>query len=204
MGLFFASLGWIVITYLLGSLPFGLFLAKACKGLDPRMHGSKNTGATNVARTCGTGFGLLTFALDAAKGFVPLLIAMAISGSGLFLFLTALAALLGHMYSVFLNWQGGKGVATYIGIFAALSPAALFWALILCLLIIWFTGFVSLGSLSLVTVLPLFALLSGQFLPFLLALVTMLLIYSRHKQNILRLARGEENPWSRKSFQHTG
>lgn len=203
MGLFIASLGWIVISYLLGSLPFGLFVAKACKGIDPRGWGSGNTGATNVARTCGPGYGILTFALDAGKGFVPLLIAMAMSGSMLFLFLTALATLLGHMYSVFLNWKGGKGVATYIGIFAALSPGALFWALVLCLLLIWITGYVSLGSLGLVTILPIFLLFSGQFGAFLLGVLTLLLIYSRHKENILRLARGQENPWSRKRFLHT-
>ncbi|MFW6178824.1 MAG: glycerol-3-phosphate 1-O-acyltransferase PlsY [Desulfohalobiaceae bacterium] len=200
MGLFFASLGWIVITYLLGALPFGLFVAKACKGIDPRMWGSGNTGATNVARSCGPGYGILTFALDAGKGFVPLLVAMAMSDSGLFLFLTALAALLGHMYSVFLNWKGGKGVATYIGIFAALSPGPLFWALILCLLLIWITGYVSLGSLGLVTVLPVFVLFTGQFIFFLLGILALFLIYSRHKENILRLARGQENPWSRKKF----
>ncbi|MFO8033448.1 MAG: glycerol-3-phosphate 1-O-acyltransferase PlsY [Desulfohalobiaceae bacterium] len=204
MGLFFASLGWIVITYLLGSLPFGLFVAKVCKGTDPRMWGSGNTGATNVARSCGPGYGILTFALDAGKGFIPLLVAMAMSGSGLFLFLTALAALLGHMYSVFLNWQGGKGVATYIGIFAALSPGPLFWALVLCLLLIWLTGYVSLGSLGLITILPLFLLFTAQFSFFLLGLLALLLIYSRHKENILRLARGQENPWSRKRFLHTG
>lgn len=204
MGLFFASLGWIAITYLLGSLPFGLFVAKACKGTDPRMWGSGNTGATNVARNCGLGYGILTFALDAGKGFVPLLVAMAMSGSGLFLFLTALAALLGHMYSVFLNWKGGKGVATYIGIFAALSPGPLFWALVLCLLLIWITGYISLGSLGLITILPLFLLFTAQFSFFLLGLLALLLIYSRHKENILRLARGQENPWSRKRFLHTG
>lgn len=204
MGLILACTGWILITYLIGALPFGLFVAKACKGIDPRLWGSYNTGATNVARTCGPGYGLLTFALDAAKGFVPLLVAMAMSGSVLFLSLTALAALLGHMYSVFLNWKGGKGVATCIGLFAALAPGALFWALILCLFLIWFTGYVSLGSLSLVTVMPLFILLSGHFSLFLLSLVIMLLVYSRHKENILRLARGEENPWSKKRFQSNG
>ncbi len=201
MGIFFASLGWIIISYLIGSLPFGLLVAKTCMGIDLRQWGSGNTGATNVARTCGFSYGILTFVLDVAKGVIPLLIAMLISSSLLFLSLTALAVLLGHMYSVFLNWQGGKGVAPCIGIFAVLTPGPLFIAILLCLALIWITGYVSVGTLTMTTFLPLFVLLAGYLSFFLLSLVVMILIYSKHKENILRLARGEEYPWSRKKFQ---
>jgi len=195
-----AQIGWLLVAYLLGSIPFGLVIAKISKGVDPRLWGSRNTGATNVARTCGAGYGLLTFVLDMAKGFVPMLIAAAISPSAVFLTATGLAALLGHMYSIFLKRKGGKGVATSIGVFAAVTPGPLVWSVIICLLLIWFTGFVSLGSLGLVATLPLFILLAGDFSFILLGLLVLCLVFYRHRDNILRLARGEEHPWRKDAF----
>jgi glycerol-3-phosphate acyltransferase PlsY len=195
-----AQIGWLLVVYLLGSIPFGLIVAKASKGVDPRLWGSKSTGATNVARTCGAGYGLLTFVLDAAKGFVPILLATAISTHALFLSLTGLAALVGHMYSIFLQRKGGKGVATSIGIFAALTPGPLVWSVLLCILLIWFTGYVSVGSLSLVASMPVFMLLAGDFAFIILGLLVMCLVFARHRDNILRLARGEEHPWRKDDF----
>src|SRR6056297_1561872 len=119
---FIAEFGWVIVSYLLGSFPFGLLIAKISKNIDPRLHGSKNTGATNIARICGQKYGIITFILDMAKGYIPMLIALTISQSFLFLTLTGLAIILGHMHSIFLNREGGKGVATTIGIFAAFTP----------------------------------------------------------------------------------
>jgi len=194
-----AAIGWLIVVYLLGSIPFGLIIAKMARGIDPRQWGSQNTGATNVLRLCGTKYAITTLLLDIAKGFLPMIIALGISSSALFLSLTGLAAILGHMYSIFLNRKGGKGMATTIGVFAALTPSPLFWSLIVCLLLIYLTGYVSLGSLSLVTLLPLFILISGNFGVLLLSLLVMFLVYSKHRENILRLARGEEQPWKQRA-----
>ena len=196
-----AGIGWLLVTYLIGSIPFGLIVAKGCKGIDPRLWGSRNTGATNVARTCGTGLGLLTFGLDMAKGFLPMLLAMGWSTSAAFLTVTGLAALLGHMYSVFLNRTGGKGVATTIGIFLAVAPTPLFWSVILCLVMIAVTKFVSIGSLTMVATLPIFILIFGQFSYLILSLIVMALVFSKHKDNILRLIRGDEIPWKKSSLE---
>lgn len=194
---FFIGIGWLILVYIIGSIPFGLLIAKFSKGIDPRQFGSQNTGATNVARCCGNKYGIVTLVLDIAKGFCPVVIAIGMSNSVFFLSLTALAVILGHMYSIFLNRKGGKGMSTSIGVFAALTPGPLFWSLVICLLLIFATGYVSLGSLSLVTVLPLFMLVSGNFGWILLSIVVMFLVYARHRENILRLARGEENPLQR-------
>jgi glycerol-3-phosphate acyltransferase PlsY len=201
MNALIAGIGWLLVTYLIGSIPFGLIVAKGCKGIDPRLWGSHNTGATNVARTCGTGYGLLTFGLDVLKGLAPMLLAMGWSTSAAFLTLTGLAALLGHMYSIFLNRKGGKGVATTIGLFIAVTPSPLFWALVLCLAMIAVTKYVSLGSLTLVATLPIFILIFGQFSYLIFSLIVMVLVFSKHQDNILRVIRGEENPWKRSSFE---
>jgi glycerol-3-phosphate acyltransferase PlsY len=200
MNIVIAGLGWLLVVYLIGSIPSGLLVSRLANGIDPRLTGSKSTGATNVARTCGIGYGILTFVLDAAKGLIPMLLAMGINNSAALLTLTGVAVLLGHLYSVFLNGRGGKGVATTIGIFLALTPTPLFWAVVVCLALIWATGFVSIGSLALVTVLPLFILLAGSFSYLILSLLVLLLVYAKHRENILRVARGEENPWQRKDY----
>lgn len=197
---FIAAFGWVVMSYLIGSFPFGLLIAKITKNIDPRFHGSKNIGATNVARTCGTRYGVITFILDMAKGYIPMLIALAISQSFFFITLSGVALILGHMHSIFLNRKGGKGVATTLGIFIALTPEPLMLSLILCIFLIWATGYISLGSLVLVSTLPVFVLLGGYFSAFILSLIIMCLVIAKHQDNIVRLARGEEMPWQSKTY----
>lgn len=194
----FLSIGWILVTYLLGSIPFGLVMAKAVCGVDPRLEGSRNTGATNVSRLCGTRYGLLVLALDLLKGWAPTAAAMTFSGNWFFLSLVGLAAILGHTNSPFLNGKGGKGVATTIGVFLALTPAALVISVLCCVAVITISGYVSLGSLTLGAALPVFTLLTGRigFLP--VALVVSVIIYWKHRENIRRLATGQENPWRKK------
>lgn len=193
------SIFWLGMSYLLGAIPFGLVLAKASNKPDPRKHGSRNMGATNVARVCGTGYGIATLVLDIFKGLFPVAVAATFSQSWFFLSLTALAVLLGHMYSVFLSGQGGKGVATTVGIYLGLAPWPAFLSLIVVAAVIKLSGFVSLGSLILVTLMPITLLLSGNYGYLLLSLIIMALVYARHKENIVRLARGEEQPWRRRT-----
>ncbi|MDK2957834.1 MAG: acyl phosphate:glycerol-3-phosphate acyltransferase [Desulfovibrionales bacterium] len=190
---------WIILAFFLGSLPFGLIVAKVSKGLDPRRDGSGNTGATNVARLCGTGYGVLVLVLDILKGFLPLLMASHYSSNWFFITLCGLAAILGHIYSPFLNWKGGKAVAVTIGVFLAVA----FWATVLsaaaCLAVIAASGFVSMGSLTLALALPVFCLLTLHIGTVPLALIASAILLVRHRENVLRLARGEEKPWRKHS-----
>ncbi|HCO11764.1 MAG TPA: hypothetical protein DIT19_00870 [Desulfonauticus sp.] len=113
---------WWILAYLVGAFPFGLLVAQVFCRLDPRKAGSKNTGATNIARLCGLKYGLLVLALDLLKGFLPVFAGYYLSNSPWFLSLTGLASIVGHMYSVYLYGKGGKGVATTLGGYLALFP----------------------------------------------------------------------------------
>ncbi|SDL08252.1 glycerol-3-phosphate acyltransferase PlsY [Maridesulfovibrio ferrireducens] len=189
---------WLVFAYFLGSLPFGLFIAKIGCGIDPRTEGSKNTGATNVARLCGFKYGVAALLLDIAKGFIPVLMASQYSHNWMFLSLVALSAVLGHVFSIFLDMRGGKAVATTIGAFLVLAPAATLWAVIFCVAVIMLSGYVSMGSLTLAVALPVLALLTGSFGAVLLGCVLTLILFWTHRENIRRLATGEENSWKKK------
>ncbi|MCG8529486.1 MAG: glycerol-3-phosphate 1-O-acyltransferase PlsY [Desulfovibrionales bacterium] len=196
-----AKILWLGIAYVLGSIPFGLVIAKASCGIDPRLDGSKNVGATNVARLCGFPYGVATLLCDLLKGAIPVAIAFYISHGWLFLSLVALAALLGHVRSCFLGFEGGKAVATTVGVFL---PLAFFPMLLSCIasaLVIWRSGFVSMGSLTLVVVLPVFMFLSGHWAFIPLALVVLALVFWTHRENIARLARGEEKSWLKKKHE---
>ncbi|WP_461210796.1 glycerol-3-phosphate 1-O-acyltransferase PlsY [Desulfocurvus sp. DL9XJH121] len=195
-----ASLAWIALAYLLGAVPFGLVVAKVFCGVDPRTAGSRNTGATNVARLCGFKFGVLALALDLLKGFVPAAVALSFAESAFLPGLTGLAAITGHCFSVFLYGKGGKAVATTVGVFLALAPVSAVFAALACIGVILKSGYVSLGSLTLVTALPVFLLVSGQFTYLFFSLIVMALVYWRHKENIARLARGEEKPWRKGAY----
>ena len=189
---------WSIIAYLLGSIPFGLVIAKNFCNIDPRLDGSKNTGATNVARLCGTKYGIATLLGDMGKGFIPVLAASAWIDSDLGVSLVLLSAVLGHVFSVYMNFTGGKAVATTVGAFLAVSPWGTIFAAAFCLLAVWLSGHVSMGSLTLALALPVFMLISGNFAFVPVALVVMVILFWRHRDNIHRLARGEENPWLKK------
>lgn len=198
-----AALAWIAFTYLLGAIPFGLVVGKILCGIDPRTAGSRNTGATNVARLCGFKYGLLALALDLGKGYAPVAVAMATSDSTFFHGMTAAAAIVGHCYSVFLYGKGGKAVATMGGAFLALAPWSTVISGLLLVAVIAKSGYVSLGSLVLVTALPILLLISGNLTYFLFALGAMALVYWRHRENIMRLARGEEKPWRKGKYEES-
>ncbi len=204
---------WLVLIYLLGSIPFGLVLGRLC-GVDVRKFGSGNVGATNVARLCGTGWGILTLLLDAAKGAVPVAVALyvlprywpeALPAQSLVTFvnLTALAATLGHLYSVFLKFRGGKAVATTVGVYLVLLPVHLVIAAAMCIAVIKRWGFVSLGSITLVFAMPVLLIFSGMFTRnfnhILLTVCILALVLHSHRGNIVRLIAGEEKPWRKSS-----
>lgn len=186
---------WVIVAYVLGSVPWGVVIARTFCGVDPRAGGSHSTGATNVSRLCGFGWGVATLICDVLKGALPVWIALAISSSPLFVSLTALACVLGHVFSCFMGFRGGKAVATSIGVFLPLAFWQLLTASVLCLLVIWRSRYVSLGSLTLVAALPLLLLLSGvwKWLP--LSLCLLVLVAWRHHESIARLLTGTEKAW---------
>lgn len=189
---------WLVFAYFLGSIPFGLFIGKICHNIDIRTEGSKSTGATNVARLCGFKYGVAALILDVAKGFIPVLMAYQYSHNWIFISLVAAAAVLGHVFSIFLDMKGGKAVATSIGIFLALAPVATIYSIVMLLAVIALSGFVSMGSLTFGIALPFFTLITGSFGMVPLACGITLLLFWTHRENIKRLAKGEENSWKKR------
>ena len=191
------------IAYLLGSIPFGLILAKIFGGTDIRKAGSGNIGATNVARVVGPAAGILTLALDVAKGWLAVWLASRLlhGEAGAMLF-AGIFALLGHCFSIWLKFRGGKGVATAAGIFGALCPEALLGALIFFTLVVWYWRYVSLGSVAAAASIPVlvYLLWAPHYAPprivtFGSMAMAMLVIY-QHRGNMGRLARGEEPKFS--------
>lgn len=178
-------------AYLIGSVPFGYVFAKTFCGRDPRLEGSCNVGATNVARLCGLPFGILTLVCDALKGLLPTWYALSLLGPESAA-LVGFCALLGHMYSVFLRFRGGKAVATTIGVFIPLCFPALLVSAALCLAVIGLTRLVSLGSLTLAASLPICLAAFGRWDIFPMALVIAVIIFFKHRANIRRLLSGTE------------
>lgn len=201
-GLFISAL-MIILAYLLGSVPYGLILAKKFCKIDPRKSGSGNPGATNVARLCGKKWGALTLFCDLAKGCLAVLLAILVQGQldtvWQYTPLAAgFAAVFGHIYPAFLNFKGGKGVATTVGVFLPLAFTPFIISVIICLLVIWRSGFVSAGSISLVLALPIFNLIFGYPSVAVLACIIGAMVLLAHKDNISRLLSGQEKSWTRK------
>ncbi len=196
MAYFFSALFVAAGAFLLGSVPFGLVIGKVFCGIDPRTGGSGNVGATNVARLCGTFWGVITLVCDLLKGFLPVyLFASAENGLSGFVYFAGLAVICGHVFSLFLGGKGGKGVATTVGVFLALAPVQLVIAGLVCLFMIVRSGFVSIGSLTLVVLLPVLLLFSGRWADCLFALIVAALVIYAHRGNIRRLMCGEEKAW---------
>jgi len=131
--------GLVLLGYLSGSIPFGLLLVRASRGVDVRAQGSGNIGATNVARVAGKGLGAVVLVLDALKGALPVLLAAAVEGNGAVPALVGVAAFAGHVAPPWLGFRGGKGVATALGVLAVLAPraalaGAVTWAVVLAVL----------------------------------------------------------------------
>jgi acyl phosphate:glycerol-3-phosphate acyltransferase len=192
----------VLVGYLLGALPFGYWVAKA-KGINIFEHGSKNPGATNVRRVLGKGPGNLVFALDAAKGAAatgwPLWF-IAERPEGLYCAIVGLvAALIGHSFSCFTGFRGGKGVATASGGFAMLMPIALLAALGVWLITFYSSRYVSLASILAALSLPVAAFFLRQPQPLvILAALIAVFVVVRHRANLVRLVRGTENRFTKK------
>jgi glycerol-3-phosphate acyltransferase PlsY len=184
----------VVIAYLLGSIPFGYLIVRRKIGADIRQTGSGGTGATNVSRRLGRAAGVLTLLLDAAKGCAAVVIARVISGDDWVIAAAAIAALVGHIFPVWLGFRGGKGVATAVGIFLVLAPVALLSAGAIFIAIVVTTRYVSLGSIVAAVLVPVFVwLLSGAQPLLTAALVAAGLIVFAHRGNLKRLAARTES-----------
>lgn len=183
----------LLAAYLLGSIPSGLLLGKIC-GVDVRNEGSGNIGATNLYRTVGRSVGVLTLACDCLKGLVPVLLAKHYLLSVDHAAWIGLAAFLGHVFSVFLVFRGGKGVATALGVFLVLSPVAVAFglAVFIGLMLVW--RYVSLGSITAAAVMPLAVTFLGSGrVVFLVTLIISVVVIAKHLGNIKRLLDGTEN-----------
>jgi glycerol-3-phosphate acyltransferase PlsY len=196
-------LGIVVIAYLLGSIPFGILFTRIFGTKDIRTSGSGNIGAANVTRVAGPAAGILTLALDTAKGYVAVWLAARYwHDSAMWMMIAGLAVLLGHCFPIWLNFKGGKGVATALGVFLALCAPAAVAALVLFALVAAYWKYVSLGSIVAAAAMPLliyFLWAPHHAPPTIIIFGTMaatLLIIYRHDANIQRLVEGVEPKFS--------
>ena len=195
----------VLQAYLLGSIPFGFLLVRLSVGDDVRETGSGGTGATNVTRRAGQRLGILTLLLDLLKGTAAVLVARALLGAGeaaeWWACAAGAAAVLGHVFPVWLKFRGGKGVATGLGIFLVLAPLATLCAILLFVVVVWLWRYVSLGSMLAALVLPIAVWSLGALgvsdrprRPILvLSILGAALIVLMHRANVGRLRRGEES-----------
>jgi glycerol-3-phosphate acyltransferase PlsY len=182
----------VLLGYLAGSVPFAFLLARL-RGVDVRVAGSGNVGAANVLRTTGAWRGVIVMALDMLKGIGAVAIAHGVSSSTPVIALSGAAAVVGHIYPVWLRFHGGKGVAVAAGVFTMLSPAATAIAAALFLAIAWITRYISLASIAATVALPPAAWISGSSAPVVfVAAGTAVLILFRHRTNWRRLRAGTE------------
>ena len=183
----------LVAAYLIGSVPFAYLLARRWRGIDVRHVGSGNVGATNVFRSTNVAGGLIVMALDMGKGLAAVLIARGLDPSPVSTAAAGLAAIVGHVFPVWIGFRGGKGVATACGVFAVLAPAATIAASLLFIGTLWWTRYVSLGSLVASAALgPVAYLTSAPFPTVISAVLAAALIAGRHRGNLARLQSGTE------------
>jgi acyl phosphate:glycerol-3-phosphate acyltransferase len=196
-------LAGLVIAYLAGSVPFAFLAGKLFKGIDLREHGSGNLGATNVFRVMGWKIASVVMLLDMAKGALPVLLLppqFAPSSPELWAIAFGVAAILGHVRSIFLLWKGGgKGVATAGGVFFALAPIPSLISLAVWGIVLYLSGYVSLASLSSAIALTAAVVIRyGARSPIAIACALIcLFVFWTHRANIGRLRRGEENRFRR-------
>jgi len=193
----------LVASYLIGAIPTSYVAARVFGGIDLRQHGSRNLGATNLYRVLGWRFALPVGLIDAAKGAIPVLgFAPLASDSELFALVCGITAVVGHVYSVFVRFRGGKGVATAAGVMLALTPVALAVSLVVWVVLVYLTGYVSVGSIVSAAIFPLAVyLLEHPAMPEILWLdvgVAAGIIWL-HRSNIQRLLNGTENRFGRRA-----
>jgi len=183
----------IFIAYLIGSIPFGLILSRL-KGVDIRSQGSGNIGATNVFRVMGWQWGILVFLLDGLKGYGPTLLAHAITEQSAYIILVGAMTIVGHSLSLFVNFKGGKGAATGLGVLAAIAPDVFGVVFLTAAILIYTTPYVAPVSLLCSLLAPILLYVFGYQLSYVgVVSAIVVIIFIRHKDNIKRLLRGEEN-----------
>jgi glycerol-3-phosphate acyltransferase PlsY len=195
-----AAAWWIApLAYFLGSIPFGYLIVRLRGRGDIRGQGSGNIGATNVTRRAGVLAGVLTLVLDAAKGYFAVWLAGRITGGNIrWMMVAAVLAIVGHIFPVWLGFHGGRGVATGLGVFLAISWKAALLAVVVWILVVVFWRYISLGSISAAAALPLlvYLLYAPQHAPPLVvsvgSLLAVALVIIRHRDNITRLLQGAE------------
>ena len=194
----------VLVAYFVGATPFG-FLAGKMKGIDIREHGSGNIGATNVLRVLGKPVGITVLVLDVMKGLLPVLLAKLVSDSSLVHIATAMASILAHNYTFWLGFKGGKGIATTGGAILMIMPWALIAAVLGWIIVLKISRYVSLASIAAALLIPLTLVVENLITGtwdwpiFGFGLFVCLLAIWKHRSNIGRLLRGEENRFSKKS-----
>jgi len=192
----------VLLSYLIGSIPVAYIFGRVLKGIDIREHGSGNMGATNAFRVLGRGPGTIVLVLDIIKGIIPVtLLANAFGlGDALSLVIIAIAAVSGHNWTVFLGFKGGKGMATSLGVLIGLAVQflvlriILLWVLIVWLGLFLLFGYVSLASIVAAIVFPVLMVAFLEPLPLIMmSIILCVFIVFRHRSNIKRLAKGQEN-----------
>jgi glycerol-3-phosphate acyltransferase PlsY len=182
----------ITLAYLVGSIPFAFLLSRR-RGIDLRDVGSGNVGAANVLRTSGAGAAVAAMLLDALKGVLAVVVAQRVAPGPAMPMAAGLASVIGHIYPVWLRFRGGKGVATAAGVFGVMTPGALGIACAVFLLAVWITRFVSVGSMAAaVTVAIVTATTDAPIIVSAGAALMAVIIISRHRANLSRLAAGTE------------
>lgn len=192
------AIPWLAASYLLGAFPTSYLTGRLFRGIDLRQHGSRNLGATNLFRVMGWRFAIPVGLFDIAKGAIPvLLFGPRVSAVPYFPIWCGLMAVIGHVFSVFVGFRGGKGVATAAGVVIALAPLAFPVVLVAWVLVVWLTGYVSLGSIVAAALFPVAdyilqpARRTWVTLVFDLAIAAF--IIWKHRANIQRLIAGTEN-----------
>ena len=183
-----------VFSYIIGSIPSGLILGRLFWHTDLRAHGSRNIGATNAWRTLGKGAGIAVFIADCIKGQAGILLGLSLPGTPIAAVIGGLFAIIGHSFSLFLRFHGGKGVATSLGVLTILMGNVTFLVFAIWLIIVYKTRYVSLGSVTAAVLTPILAAAFGYPMEYILfAMLASTLVILRHRENINRLIRGTEN-----------
>ncbi|HKH83556.1 MAG TPA: glycerol-3-phosphate 1-O-acyltransferase PlsY [Gemmatimonadales bacterium] len=198
-----AAVPWLFASYILGAIPTSYLLSRLFAGIDLRQHGSGNLGATNLYRVLGWKYAIPAGVFDIAKGLIPVVaFAPRVSDSELFALACGIAAILGHVFSVFVRFKGGKGVATAAGVMLGLTPVALAVSAAVWALLVRLTGYVSLGSIVAAAILPLGVYaLDDPSTPAVFWIATGIAVgvIVLHRKNIQRLLKGTENRFGRRA-----
>ena len=193
---------WLLVSYLVGAIPTSYLVSRTFANIDLRQHGSGNLGATNLYRVLGWKYAVPVALFDIAKGTVPVLVfAPRFADSALYALACGVAAIIGHVFSVFVHFKGGKGVATAAGVMLGLAPLALALAAGVWGLVLLLTGYVSLASIAAAAVLPLAVYLLEHPAPEILWVAALIAagVIVLHRRNIERLLKGTESRFGRRT-----